>query len=61
MTATVMVLAGAGRYIHWGVVQLSLTNLLIIVGMIVVFVLALIVPFPGGNENQRTERDDEQL
>jgi hypothetical protein len=36
----------AGSYVHWGVVSISLTNLLIIVGMIVVFVLALVIPFP---------------
>jgi hypothetical protein len=36
----------AGTYVHWGVVSISLTNLLIIVGMVVVFVLALVIPFP---------------
>ena len=36
----------AGKYLSWGVVSISLTNLLIIVGMIVVFVLALVLPFP---------------
>jgi hypothetical protein len=36
----------AGTYVHWGVVSISLTNLLIIVGMIIVFVLALVIPFP---------------
>jgi hypothetical protein len=35
-------------YIHWGVIQLSLANLIVIVLMLVVFVLALIVPFPKG-------------
>lgn len=52
----------AGRYLHWGVVQISLTNLLIIVGMVVVFILALVVPFPGSRtkpdeEEQRHDRD----
>ena len=37
----------AGKYLSWGVVSISLTNFLIIVGMIVVFVLALVIPFPG--------------
>ncbi len=48
MTADVVQLissSGAGRYLHWGVIQISLTNALIIVAMIVVFVLAIIVPF----------------
>lgn len=38
----------AGRYVHWGVIQISLTNLLIIVGMVVLFVIALLLPFPKG-------------
>jgi len=36
----------AGKYLSWGVVSISLTNFLIIIGMIVVFVLALVLPFP---------------
>jgi hypothetical protein len=36
----------AGSYVHWGVVSISVTNLLVIVGMVVVFVLALVIPFP---------------
>ena len=42
--------AGAGDYVHWGVISVSLTNLLIIVAMVVVFVLALVLPFPKGAE-----------
>ena len=37
----------APHYLEWGVVQISLGNLLVIVAMIVVFVLALLLPFPG--------------
>lgn len=37
----------AGRYISAGVIQISLTNAVIIVAMIVVFALALLLPFPG--------------
>ena len=36
----------AGKYLSWGVVSISLTNLLIVVLMLVVFVLALLLPFP---------------
>jgi hypothetical protein len=36
----------AGKYVSWGVLSISLTNLLVIVGMVVVFVLALVIPFP---------------
>jgi hypothetical protein len=50
----------SGHYLHWGVVQISLANLLIILSMIVVFVLALLLPFPGGRADTTGEerRDD---
>jgi hypothetical protein len=37
-----------GHYMHWGVIQLSLANLIVIILMIVVFVLAMVLPFPKG-------------
>ena len=36
----------AGTYLHWGVISISLTNAVIIATMLVVFVLAIVVPFP---------------
>jgi hypothetical protein len=45
------VTSAAGHYLHWGVIQISLTNFLIIVGMVVVFLLALLLPFPGGRSD----------
>ena len=47
-----------GRYIHWGVIQISVANLSIIVAMIILFVLALIVPFPSvhGEEADQERR-----
>ena len=39
-----------GRYLHWGVVSISLTNAIIIGLMVLVFLLALVLPFPGGRE-----------
>jgi len=38
----------AGKYVHWGVVQISVTNLLIIAAMVVLFALAILVPFGAG-------------
>ena len=40
-------LNGPGYYIHWGFFQMSLANLIVIALMIVVFVAALALPFPG--------------
>jgi len=42
--------ASSGTFVHVGVFNVSLTNLLIIVAMIVVFVLALLLPFPGSSD-----------
>jgi hypothetical protein len=51
----------AGKYVHWGVVSVSVTNLLIVVIMLVVFVLALVLPFPRehGPEGTSTGHDEE--
>lgn len=39
-------LNGSGRYIHWGFIQISVANFVVIVLMIVVFLLAILLPFP---------------
>lgn len=49
--------AGAGTYVHWGVISISMTNLLIILGMVVLFVLALVVPFPRPAEEPEEQRE----
>ncbi len=36
------------EFIHWGVIQISVANLIVIALMIVLFVLAIFVPFPKG-------------
>jgi hypothetical protein len=37
----------AGDYLDWGVIHISVTNLTIILVMLAVFVLAVLLPFPG--------------
>ncbi len=39
-------LNGSGRYIHWGFIQISVANFVVIILMVVVFVLAILLPFP---------------
>ena len=39
-------LNGHGHYLHWGFVQISVANIVMIVLIGVVFVAALFVPFP---------------
>jgi hypothetical protein len=39
-----------GTYLHWGVIQISAANLIVVGLMLVVFALALFLPFPGGRK-----------
>jgi hypothetical protein len=51
-----MVAGAPGKYIAWGVIQISVTNLTIICVMIVLFILALVVPFPT-HEDEQSEHE----
>ena len=48
--ASVVDLTGPGHYLHWGLIQMSLANAIVILLMIIVFVLAILLPFPGGRK-----------
>ena len=48
MSAPASLLGGTGTYVHWGFVQISVANLVVIALMLLVFVAALFVPFPNG-------------
>jgi hypothetical protein len=37
-----------GHYVDWGVLQISVANLVVIGIMVVVFVAAILLPFPKG-------------
>ena len=38
-------LRGTGHYVHWGFIQISVANLIVIALMIVVFVGAILLPY----------------
>jgi hypothetical protein len=40
-------LDGQATYLSWSFIQLSIPNLVVIIGMVVIFVLALVAPFPS--------------
>ena len=44
--ASIISLDHPGHYLHWGVIQISVANLVVIVVMVVLFVLAIVLPFP---------------
>ncbi|MGI8850834.1 MAG: hypothetical protein ACR2KC_04155 [Acidimicrobiales bacterium] len=35
-----------GHYVHWGVIQMSVANVVVIALMVLVFILAVAIPFP---------------
>lgn len=39
-------LNGPGNYVHWGIVQVSVANLVVVGVMLLVFALAILLPFP---------------
>lgn len=43
-------------YFHWGFIVSSLPNLVLIVGMIVLFAIALVAPFPGEQRDEEIEK-----
>ena len=42
-------LDGTGSFVHWGVIQISVANLIVIALMVGVFALALLLPFGRGS------------
>jgi hypothetical protein len=54
--AAVIDLNGKGNYISWGVIQISWANAVVVLLMLLVFVLALVLPFPGGHGSDRSPR-----
>ncbi|HEX7262806.1 MAG TPA: hypothetical protein VF383_01385 [Candidatus Dormibacteraeota bacterium] len=39
-------------YFHWGFILISMPNLLVIGGMIALFAIALVAPFPHAEEGE---------
>jgi hypothetical protein len=50
------VLGGRAYFLHWGVVQISLANLVVIVLMVLIFALAVVLQFPPAHR-----RDDKTV
>jgi hypothetical protein len=53
LLAALINLGGTGHYVHWGFIQISVANLVVIALMIVVFVLAILLPFPRHGRRDR--------
>ena len=46
LLAALINLNGSGHYIHWGFIQMSVANFVVILLMIAIFILAIVLPFP---------------
>jgi len=57
MVGAIVNLNQPGHYVHWGFILISTANLLVIVAMIVLFVLAITVPFVHGRRGRQPDQD----
>lgn len=44
--------AAGGTYLSWGIFDIQLGNLIVILVMLVLFILAVVVPFPIGRRKK---------
>ncbi len=56
MTHSDALLGGQGNFLHWGVIQISVANLVVILLMLLVFTLALFIPLASGRRHTRRSR-----
>jgi hypothetical protein len=47
-------------YLNWNFILISIPNVLVIIGMIAIFVVALIAPFPVHGETVQPGEDDDE-
>lgn len=50
--AAIVNLNHPASYVHWGFFQMSISNLIVIILMIVVFAAAIALPFPGSRRRR---------
>jgi hypothetical protein len=53
LVASLVDLNKPGHYVHWGFIQISVANLIVIGLMVVVFVAAILIPFKRHKEEER--------
>jgi hypothetical protein len=55
-----LALDAPATYLNWNFILISIPNLLMIVGMVVVFVIALMAPFPSHAEAVVTDDSNDE-
>ena len=56
IVATLLPLNSLGHYLHWHFIEISVANLVVIASMVVVFVVALVAPFPGRRRRRENQK-----
>lgn len=52
-------LGGHAHFLHWGVIQISLANLIVIVLMVIVFALAVLLQFRRADRRDDVREDSD--
>ena len=52
---SIIPLDNLGHYIHWHIVLVSVSNLIVICLMVVTFIAALFAPFPGRSRRKESK------
>jgi hypothetical protein len=60
MLGAVFNLNDPAHVVHWHFFQMSVSNIVVIVAMLVVFVLAILLPFPGAARRQAAREEGNQ-
>jgi hypothetical protein len=55
MVAAIFNLNHPANTVHWHFFLMSVSNVVVIVAMLIVFVLAILVPFPGRGGKERVK------
>lgn len=50
LSAAPVDLNGPGHYLHWGFLQISAANIVVVLTIVAVFVAALVLPFPKAKD-----------
>jgi hypothetical protein len=50
-------LGGHAHFLHWGVLQISLANLIVIALMMILFVLAVVLKLPHADSDDAVQED----
>jgi hypothetical protein len=45
------------HYVHWHFFEMSVSNIVVIAAVLLLFVLAILLPFPGGTGATRKDAD----